>query len=45
MLPLLKYFQKSDLYSKSRDIPDNKKIEDKFKNLIDKYIPNSTLLW
>lgn len=45
MLPLLKYFQKSDLYSKCRETPSISQIKNKFKNIMDKYITNSTLTW
>ena len=45
MLPLLKYFQKSDLYSKSRDIPDRKEIITRFSPIIEKYITGSNLFW
>jgi hypothetical protein len=37
MLPLLKLFQKSDLYSKTKDIPDTEKIKNKFDKIIEKY--------
>ena len=38
-LPLLKMFQKADLYSKDENIPDIDKIKPYYKLLIDKYIP------
>ncbi len=38
LLPLLKLFQKSDLYSKTREYPNFKDIENKYKSLVDKYI-------
>lgn len=42
-LPLLKLFQKTDLYSKHNDLPDIKKIEGFYENLINKYIQNYLL--
>ena len=45
MLPLLKFFQKSDLYSKSRNIPSFIEIKNEFSKLIEKYINNSELHW
>ena len=38
-LPLLKLFQKNDLYSKSTILPDVEKLEDYYKKLIKRYIP------
>tara|TARA_B100001741_G_C16468253_1_gene558632 strand:- start:148 stop:1086 length:939 start_codon:yes stop_codon:yes gene_type:complete len=43
MLPLLKCFQKADLYSKTPNIPDNQLIRNLFDLLIDKYIPGKVL--
>lgn len=42
-LPLLKLFQKTDLYSKNNELPDIKKIEPFYENLINKYIQNYLL--
>jgi len=39
MLPLLKLFQKSDLYSKAAEVPDIKKLEPYYEGLIRKFIP------
>lgn len=46
MLPLLKAFQKSDLYSKSNNIPSYENIKNSYKKLINKYFlsPNNILL-
>lgn len=43
MLPLLKLFQKTDLYSKDLELPNIKKIKKYYNNLINKYIPNKLL--
>ncbi len=43
MLPLLKIFQKSDLYSKSSSIPDLEEIKDIYNRLINKYLPNGDI--
>ena len=37
MLPLVKMFQLSDLYSKSKDLLDNEQLTVKYRNLIEKY--------
>jgi inositol oxygenase len=42
-LPLLKLFQKTDLYSKHNELPDIKNIEAFYENLINKYIQNYLL--
>jgi inositol oxygenase len=39
MLPLVKLFQKADLYSKDSILPDVKSISDFYDNIINKYIP------
>ena len=46
MLPLLKAFQKSDLYSKSNNIPSEENIKNSYKKLINKYFlfPNNFLV-
>lgn len=43
MLPLLKAFQKSDLYSKSSNIPIIETIKDKYNKTIHQYIKNGIL--
>ena len=43
MLPLLKCFQKADLYSKTPNIPDKNSIKTIYDTLIHKYIPNKML--
>ena len=45
MLPLLKAFQKADLYSKTEDVPPIEEIKEKYELLIEKYIPKLSLLW
>lgn len=40
LLPLLKLFQKSDLYSKKNTLPNIDNIKKYYYNLINKYIPN-----
>jgi len=44
MLPLLKILQKSDLYSKSNELPNINHIKNKYNKYIEKYIPNKSLL-
>ena len=39
LLPLLKAFQKADLYSKARDIPKRDELRDYYYGLIRKFIP------
>ena len=43
MLPLLKCFQKADLYSKTENVPDTKSIIMQYDGLIEKYIPDKYL--
>ena len=45
MLPLLKAFQKADLYSKTREIPNVDKVRDTYEELILKYFHTHELLW
>ncbi|MCX8514386.1 MAG: hypothetical protein RL017_777 [Pseudomonadota bacterium] len=45
MLPLVKAFQKGDLYSKSTVIPTMEQIEQKYKPLLAKYIPSPSIDW
>jgi inositol oxygenase len=45
MLPLLKFFQKSDLYSKTRNIPEINEIKKEFNILIDKYFLSHLINW
>lgn len=45
LLPLLKAFQKADLYSKLPDLPPKELLEAKYKALLDKYIPRSKIAW
>lgn len=45
MLPLLKAFQKADLYSKSPDLPPQEVLEAKYIKLLDKCIPNKAINW
>ena len=45
MLPLLKAFQKADLYSKTRIIPNINEIEHKYDDLIKKYFKSTVLKW
>ena len=42
-LPLLKLFQKTDLYSKTNVLPDINELEPYYNNLINKYILNTLL--
>ena len=44
MLPLLKAFQKADLYSKTSNIPTIEDIKNEYNILIEKYL-NSDLIW
>tara|TARA_B100000575_G_scaffold294645_1_gene312604 strand:- start:3313 stop:4245 length:933 start_codon:yes stop_codon:yes gene_type:complete len=43
MLPLLKCFQKADLYSKNKNIPNISHIKNTYRNLILKYIPSECI--
>ena len=45
MLPLLKAFQRADLYSKTEVVPTVDAIRDMYRALVDKYIPHGILLW
>jgi len=45
MLPLLKAFQKADLYSKSRIIPSTEEIKNSYDVLIKKYFISTELYW
>ena len=45
MLPLVKALQKGDLYSKSPNIPSAAEIEEKYKPLLKKYIPEMVIAW
>lgn len=45
MLPLLKAFQKADLYSKSPNLPPLDVLEAKYRGLMDKYIPKKKIGW
>ena len=45
MLPLLKTFQKADLYSKSTEIPTIDSIKKTYSKLFDTYFENLNLLW
>ena len=45
MLPLLKAFQKADLYSKTPDLPPQDVLEAKYTALLDKYIPAKSINW
>ena len=45
MLPLLKAFQKSDLYSKTKYEPTIENIKKKYNMLINKYFYNEELVW
>lgn len=45
MLPLLKAFQKADLYSKSPDLPPQDVLEAKYVKLLNQYIPNQSINW
>lgn len=45
MLPLLKAFQKADLYSKSPNLPPLDVLEAKYRKLLDKYIPKKQINW
>jgi inositol oxygenase len=45
MLPLLKAFQKADLYSKTKTLPSTKEIKEEYSKLINKYFINNQLSW
>jgi inositol oxygenase len=45
LLPLLKAFQKADLYSKSPSLPPLDILEAKYRKLMDKYIPKKKIAW
>ncbi|WP_119329435.1 inositol oxygenase family protein [Cysteiniphilum halobium] len=45
LLPLLKAFQKADLYSKLPELPPKEVLEAKYKALLNKYIPRSKISW
>lgn len=45
MLAWVKKFNKFDLYSKSAEKPDWERLKDYYLDLIDKYLPNGTLVW
>jgi len=45
MLPLLKAFQKADLYSKVPELPPKHVLEPKYKGLLDRYIPQRKINW
>ena len=45
MLPLIKAFQKADLYSKTKDIPSENKIKNIYNQLLNKYFDTLDLLW
>lgn len=45
LLPLLKAFQKADLYSKLPELPSKEMLESKYKALIDNYIPSQKIHW
>ena len=45
MLPLLKAFQKADLYSKVEDIPNIDKVKEVFNPLVKKYIGKEEIIW
>ena len=45
MLPLVKMFQLSDLYSKSKHLLDNEQLTVKYRNLIEKYFFDTKLTW
>ncbi len=45
LLPLLKAFQKADLYSKLPELPPKEVLEAKYKGLLNKYIPEGKINW
>ena len=45
MLPLLKAFQKADLYSKTRKIPDMNEIRNEYNELLKKYFNSEYFYW
>ncbi len=45
MLPLLKAFQKADLYSKTPDLPPQDILEAKYRKLLDLWIPAKQINW
>ncbi|AJI75081.1 hypothetical protein BZ13_266 [Francisella philomiragia subsp. philomiragia ATCC 25015] len=45
LLPLLKAFQKADLYSKLPELPPKDVLEIKYKTLLDKWIPEKKINW
>ena len=45
ILPLLKAFQKADLYSKLPELPPKEILEKKYKSLLNKWIPNKKINW
>lgn len=45
LLPLLKTFQKADLYSKLPELPPKEVLEAKYKSLLDKWIPKKKINW
>ena len=45
MLPLLKAFQKSDLYSKTKNIPSYQEIRNEYDKLINKYFNKLEINW
>ncbi|AVC44329.1 hypothetical protein B4919_05815 [Francisella tularensis subsp. novicida] len=45
LLPLLKAFQKADLYSKLPELPAKEVLETKYKALLDKWIPKKKINW
>ena len=45
LLPLLKAFQKCDLYSKTPKLPKKNVLDAKYTALMEKYIPNKIIAW
>jgi inositol oxygenase len=45
LLPLLKAFQKADLYSKLPELPPKEVLEAKYKGLLDKWVPKKRINW
>ncbi len=45
LLPLLKVFQKADLYSKLPELSSKNLLEEKYKHLLNKYIPVEKIAW
>ncbi|AJC49072.1 hypothetical protein IB642_04950 [Allofrancisella guangzhouensis] len=45
LLPLLKAFQKADLYSKLPELPPKEALEVKYKALLDKWVPKKKINW